>query len=127
MGGHMQRDWLWAGGVWLGLSALGELVVWRADIFPGGYAAEADVSDGAFRLLMRLAVPVFALVVALLAVSVARFRSREPGEDGPPLRGSVPQPRPGSRRRRWGRANRVGLWLVIASEAFLFAAVVSSR
>ncbi len=38
---------------------------------------------------MRLAVPVLAFVIAVLAVSVVRFRSRgAPAEDGPPVRGN---------------------------------------
>lgn len=85
----MKREWLIAGALWLVLMALGELLVWNAPIFPGGYAREADVSDSAFLLLMRLAVPVFAFVLAVLLVSVARFRSRgAPGEDGPSVRGN---------------------------------------
>ncbi len=85
----MSRDVGAVGLLWLGLTAVGEAVVWNAPIFPGLYAREAEVSDSAFLLLMRLAVPVFAFVVAMLAVSVIRFRSRgEPQGPGAPIRGS---------------------------------------
>ncbi len=85
----MRRERLVVGAVWLVLTGLGEVLVWNAPILPGAYAKEADVSDSAFLLLMRLAVPVFAFVLAMLIVSIARFRTREaPAEDGPPLAGN---------------------------------------
>lgn len=88
-----RRDWFWAGAIWLALTALGEVLLWSAEgreIFPGAYAEEAQVSDDAFVLLMRLAIPVFAFVVAMLGFSVVRFRVKEPDEEGPPVRGSRP-------------------------------------
>lgn len=85
----MKREWFLVGALWVALTVLGEVLVWNAPIFPGEYAREADVSDSAFRLLMRLAVPVFAFVLAMLVVSVARFRVRGvPAEDGPPMAGN---------------------------------------
>lgn len=85
----MKREWFPVGALWLVLTVLGEVLVWNAPIFPGDYAREADVSDSAFRLLMRLAVPVFAFVLAMLVVSVVRFRVRGvPAEDGPPMAGN---------------------------------------
>lgn len=85
----MKRDGWLAAALWLGLTAVGEAAVWNARIFPGGYAREAEVSDSAFRLLMRLAVPVFAFVLAVLVVSVVRHRAKgKPAEDGPPVAGS---------------------------------------
>lgn len=86
----MSRERWAVGLLWLGLTAAGEALVWNAPIFPGLYAREAEVSDSAFLLLMRLAVPVFAFVVAMLAVSLVRFRSRgEPQGSGAPIRGSL--------------------------------------
>ncbi|HXF71061.1 MAG TPA: cytochrome c oxidase subunit II [Actinomycetota bacterium] len=77
-----------AGVLWLGLTALGEVALWRPRFFPGRYAAEAQLVDSAFLLLARLAVPVFAFVLSVLVVAVARFRHRRgPRQDGPPLRG----------------------------------------
>lgn len=85
----MRREWFLVGALWAALTALGELLVWGASIFPGAYAREADVSDSAFRLLMRLAVPVFTFVVAMLVVGLARFRARgAPPEDGSPRAGN---------------------------------------
>ncbi len=85
----MKRDGWLAAALWLALTAVGEAAVWNPRIFPGGYAREADVSDSAFRLLMRLAVPVFAFVLAVLVVSVVRHRAKgKPAEDGPPVAGS---------------------------------------
>lgn len=75
--------------LWAALTGLGEFIIWRASIFPGAYAEEARVSDTAFRLLMRLSVPVFAFVIAVLVVSVLRFRVRgAPVDEGPPVHGS---------------------------------------
>lgn len=85
----MTRERLTVAALWAGLTGLGEALVWRAPIFPAGYAREADVSDDAFRLLTRLAVPVLAFVLSVLLVSLARFRARGGRvEQGPPERGS---------------------------------------
>lgn len=62
--------------VWAALTALGEVLVWHLPIFPVRGAREADVADRAFLVLSRLAVPVFAFVLAMLLYSVLRFRSR---------------------------------------------------
>jgi cytochrome c oxidase subunit 2 len=57
------------------------------DLFPLAAAEEAHVVDDAFRLLMVLAVPVFAFTLALLVYSVLRFRrAGTPSEDGRPIR-----------------------------------------
>jgi cytochrome c oxidase subunit 2 len=83
--------------LWLVLTGLGELLVWRAPLLPTAAAHEARVSDDAFRLLVRLAVPVFAFVVSTLVVALLRFRSRgAPEGDGPPS---------------WGSPRVVGAWL----------------
>ncbi len=71
---------------WVGLTAVFKL--------PKGFGREADISDEAFRLLMYLAAPVFAAVIAVLVVSVVSFRSHEqeasknsPPRDGAPIFG----------------------------------------
>ncbi len=64
------------------------------DPFPAPGAEEADVIDDAFFALTYLASPVFGLVIAGLAYSILKFRSRgSPSGDGPPMfgRGSVPR------------------------------------
>lgn len=85
----MKREEWSVGVLWLLLTVVGEILVWDADIFPGRYAESADVSDSAFLILTRLAVPVFAFVLSVLVVSLLRFRARgEPPEDGTPFRGT---------------------------------------
>lgn len=82
-----KRDWYFVAAVWVTVTALGELLVLRNSFMPGRYSEEATVIDDAFRFLLVLAIPVFAMVVAILLAAVVRFRVRgEPGEDGPPLR-----------------------------------------
>lgn len=84
-----RRDWWFAVAVWLTVTAVGELVVVRANYLPGEFSEEARTSDAAFRFLVVMAVPVFAFVVAMLVTAFVRFRVRgEPTEDGPPLRAS---------------------------------------
>ena len=57
-----------------------------APIFPTAGAEEAEIIDSAFRVLMALAVPVFAFVVSYLLYAVATFRSPDPSLEGPGLR-----------------------------------------
>ncbi|MDQ7843561.1 MAG: cytochrome c oxidase subunit II [Armatimonadota bacterium] len=78
--------------LWAALTAAG-LWAARVDLLPLAAAREAAIIDEAFRLLLRLSVPVFAFVLAVLIYSLVRFRVRgEPREEGPPLfgRGIVP-------------------------------------
>ncbi|MHB1090651.1 MAG: hypothetical protein ACYC06_02930 [Ilumatobacteraceae bacterium] len=84
-----QRGWMVPTLVWALLTAVGELAFGSPWYLPETYAREGRISRDAFVLLVRLAVPVFAFVVAMLAVSVARYRSPgRPTADGPPLRGN---------------------------------------
>ncbi len=62
--------------LWAVLTAVGEVLVWNLPIFPARGAREAEVADRAFLVLGRLAVPVFAFVVAMLLYSALRFRAR---------------------------------------------------
>lgn len=83
----MRREWVLVGLVWAGLTALLEFVTWNVTLLPRGYTGEAAVSDEAFRFLLRMGIPVFAAVIAVLDVAVGRFRVRgEPDGDGPPVR-----------------------------------------
>lgn len=75
--------------IWAALTAVGEVLVVASAPFPlpPVAAAEGKIVDSAFRVLMMLAVPVFAFVVAMLIYSIPRFRRRgEPSQDGPALR-----------------------------------------
>lgn len=78
-----RRDLAVAGALWLGLTALGELLVelFVADGFPALASREGEVADDAILLLTRLVVPVFTFVIVVVAYSMLRFRARE-GEDG---------------------------------------------
>ncbi len=84
------REEIWAGILWVVLTVAGEVALWNVPILPRRYADTAHIVDDAFLVLTRLAVPVFAFVLTVLIVSLARFRSRgEPAEDGEPIRGSA--------------------------------------
>jgi cytochrome c oxidase subunit 2 len=88
-GPRFGREEALAVGVWLALTVLGELLVWRADPFPERFSNTAEISDDAFLVLTRLAVPVFAFVLSILIVSLLRFRSRgRPDRDGDGFAGS---------------------------------------
>lgn len=88
----MRRDRLYVLILWVGLTAVGEVWAFNADFFPVALAEEAIHIDEAFRLLMILAVPVAALVLAMLGYSVVRFRVRDPeaSKEGPALRSHRP-------------------------------------
>lgn len=84
------REEITAALLWLALTATGEVALWNAPLLPARYSDTAHISDDAFLVLTRLAIPVFAFVVTVLVVSLLRFRSRgAPTEDGEPIRGST--------------------------------------
>lgn len=88
-GPRIGREGILAAGLWGVLTALGELAVWNVDVFPGRYSESADIADDAFLVLTRLAVPVFAFVIAVVAVSLLRFHSKgRPRGDGDGFRGT---------------------------------------
>ena len=73
--------------LWVILTAIGEFIVLGWSMLPEGFSVEADVVDEAYLILLVLAVPVFAFVVAMLIFSAIRFRTKDgPDEDGPPLK-----------------------------------------
>lgn len=90
----MSRDLTAAAAIWAIVTVMAVAATFfLLDPFPTVGAEEAKVVDRAFMALTYMAAPVFGLVVAGLAYSMWRFRSRgEPAEDGPPLhgRGMVP-------------------------------------
>lgn len=95
----MKRDGLLVGVLWAVLTLLGEILLWNLAIFPPADAREAVIADDAFRVLVRLSVPVVAFVVVVLVYSLLRFRVRgTPGETGAPL---------------WGTTRVYVLWLAI--------------
>src|SRR3989337_785400 len=85
----MRRPWLSIAVLSVILTALGEFAVWTWSMLPTGYWREAEIVDDAYVLLLALAVPVFAFVIAMLVYSAVRFRTKgPPTEDGPPMTGS---------------------------------------
>lgn len=80
----MKRHATAAAAIWAVITILGFVFAAAMDPFPTPAAEEADIIDSAFRVMTYMSAPVFALVVAMLAYSVLRFRSAgEPQEDGP--------------------------------------------
>ncbi len=89
----MKRDFAIAGALWLVLTAVGELLAVLVDIYPVVRSDKGEEIEHAFRVLVVAAVPVFAMVVAVLLYSVLRHRTTDgPSEDGPAFhgRGLVP-------------------------------------
>lgn len=89
----MKRDLIIVAALWLILTAIGELLAVFVDIYPVAKSDKGEDIEHAFRVLVYFAVPVFTMVVAVLAYTVLRHRSvGTPEQDGPPLqgRGAVP-------------------------------------
>ena len=87
----MNRDSVRVALIWLAFAVIGEALVLFTRILPIQAAEEAVIIDDAFNLLMILAVPVAAMVLAFLFYSVWRFRaSGDPTEDGAPIRSNGP-------------------------------------
>ena len=81
----LSRDGAIVGLIWLILTVLGEMAALRVEFFPSPAADQATIIDDSFRMLVVLAVPVMAFVIAMLVYSALRFRHRgDPLEDGPP-------------------------------------------
>jgi cytochrome c oxidase subunit 2 len=74
-----------AGLLWLGLTAVGEWLVFQVDPFPLQASAEGKLIDDAFVFLLQLAIPVMALVVAGMAYAILAFRSDDANQVGPPI------------------------------------------
>ncbi len=55
---------------------MGEVLILIWDIFPVAASREAEITDDAFLLLTVLAIPIFALVVVILAYTVLNFRRK---------------------------------------------------
>ncbi len=75
--------------LWVGLTAVGELLVF-ADLYPAVGSHEAEDFDSIFRFLLILGIPVFTFVIAVVVYAMLTFRvrDRQPSDDGPPIRGT---------------------------------------
>lgn len=83
-----RKDWMFLGVFWVLFTVIGLLMVWKANLLPAGYAEEAEIGDEAYKLLIGLAVPIFAGVcAALLTILVRQVDKRTSDEieteDGP--------------------------------------------
>lgn len=82
--GEHRRDAAAVAVIWLLVTAVLEWLAVSISLHPIGASDEAEIIDGAFDLLLVLGIPVFALVLVVLAYAVVRFRSGD-GSDGPPV------------------------------------------
>lgn len=74
--------------LWVALTAVGEFLSFQ-NLFPTVGSSEASDFDGIFRFLLILGVPVFTMVVSIVAYSFLAFRAKgDPTEDGPAIRGT---------------------------------------
>ncbi|MEZ4502921.1 MAG: cytochrome c oxidase subunit II [Dehalococcoidia bacterium] len=90
----MRRDFSIMAVLWVVVTLLAVLGTAIMNPFPTPAAEEADTIDHAFRIMTYMATPVFGLVVALLIVSIFKFRTKgTPELDGPPIRGTGTVPR----------------------------------
>lgn len=63
---------MFLGVFWVLLAVIGEALVLKADLLPEMYAREAEIGDEAYKLLISLAVPIFAGVAAALLTILVR-------------------------------------------------------
>jgi len=74
--------------IWLALTVAGEILAARMDFYSVVMSDKGEIVATSFRVLAMLAVPVFAMVVAVLLSSTLLNSSvRFPEEDGPPQTG----------------------------------------
>jgi len=84
----MRRDLAVVGVLWALLTIVGELLAVFVDPFPLTRSDKGEDIEGAFLVLVYMAVPVFTFVIAVLVYSVLRSSTTEfPEEDGPPIQG----------------------------------------
>lgn len=87
---ELRKNWVVFGAFWVLFTLIGEYLALGLDLLPARYSDTAEVVDEAYVLLIALAVPVFAMVAAVMATSAVRFMVRGPSqgpptEDGPHL------------------------------------------
>jgi cytochrome c oxidase subunit 2 len=90
MNQSLRRDLILVGVLWAFLTLAGELFAVLVDFYPQVMSDKGEKIEDAFKFLVYAAVPVFAMVVAVLIYTALRHRASSgdgPPEDGPPYRG----------------------------------------
>ena len=87
-----RKDWMFLGVCWVLFTVIGEVMAFKAKLLPGMYAQESEVGDDAYKLLIKLAVPIFAGVCAALLTILVRQVDKKTSdhvetEDGPHILG----------------------------------------
>lgn len=89
-GGSVKKSWIPVFLIWLVLTVLGLILVMNTSVLPAQYSEEAHHIDEAYELLEVLAIPVMALVLAIMIWGAIAWRSRGADrEDGPPQRNNT--------------------------------------
>jgi cytochrome c oxidase subunit 2 len=89
----MQRHYTILFVIWLAVTVLTLIAMAAWQPFPTPGAAEAIITDDAFRALLYLGSPVFALVIAVLAYALWQFRASGPDQDGAFIEGKGALPK----------------------------------
>ena len=85
----MQRHLINAGIIWFTLTFIGEVILQLPGLFPPPVAYSAEVVDDTFHLLAVLGMPVFTMVITVLAYSMIKFRVKDDStEDGATIHGN---------------------------------------
>jgi cytochrome c oxidase subunit 2 len=86
----VRKSWIPVFLIWLLYTILGVLLVQYTTVMPAQFSHEAEVIDEAYELLEVLAIPVMALVLAIMTWGAIAWRSTgAEREDGPPQRNST--------------------------------------
>jgi cytochrome c oxidase subunit 2 len=86
----VRKSWIPVFLIWLLYTILGVLLVQYTTVMPAQFSHEAEVIDEAYELLEVLAIPVMALVLAIMTWGAIAWRSSgAEREDGPPQRNST--------------------------------------
>ena len=95
----MRKSWIPVFLIWLVLTILGLILVMNTSVMPSVYSEQGEHIDEAYELLEVLAIPVMALVFAIMIWGPIAWRSNgAEREDGPPQRGGK---------------GVIGVWLVV--------------
>lgn len=95
----MRKSWIPVFLIWLVLTILGVILVMNTSVMPAVYSEQGEHIDEAYELLEILAVPVMALIFAIMIWGAIAWRSNgAEREDGPAQRGGK---------------GVIGIWLVI--------------
>ena len=86
----MRKSWIPVFLIWLVYTILGVVLVHYTTVLPAQFSHEAEVIDEAYELLEVLAIPVMALVLAIMTWGAIAWRSDgAERDDGPPQRSST--------------------------------------